>query len=98
MLSLRAGNWFLSPKYVLGSQDQDSDYLYICFHRHLYDDLEVKVMGYGQKILFSQSLDVNTKDLKFFIKDWPKGEYELYLQDKERSFIYKIRLQTTRPT
>ena len=90
MLSLSAGNWFLSPLYVLGSQDQEAEHLYICFQRNLYEDLEVKVLCKGKKILFSENLCPETKELKIPIKDWPKGEYKLHLQDNDQSYVYKL--------
>lgn len=90
MLSLRAGNWFLSPMYVLGSQDQEAEYIYICFQRNLYEDLEVKVLGHEKSILFSQNLCPETSNLRIPIKHWPKGEYKLCLLDKERTHMYKI--------
>ena len=90
MLSLRAGNWFLSPLYVLGSEDANSQDLYLCFERKLYEELEVKVLGKGQKILFSKQLCPASKELRIPMDSWPKGEYRLSLEDNKKSYTYKI--------
>lgn len=90
MFSLKTGNWFLSPLYVLGSADETQEGIHLFFQRNLYEKLKIRVLNGVEELLLTQELSENTSEFRFSLKDWPKGEYKLYLEDQDKQYAYTI--------